>query len=109
MFLEEQPTVPWHALQYVIGQINYGGRVTDDNDRHLLMCTLRSFVNPDVLSDNFNFTSCGMCLIASHFFNTINVGGYFQFKITASPNARWHLISNRMQDRLRKHNFSNSE
>lgn len=29
-------------------QINYGGRVTDDNDRRLLMCTLGQYYCPEV-------------------------------------------------------------
>ena len=37
MFLAEQEVIPWPALEYVIGQINYGGRVTDDLDRRCLM------------------------------------------------------------------------
>lgn len=26
MFLSSQDTIPWEALEYVIGQLNYGGR-----------------------------------------------------------------------------------
>ncbi|EFJ52606.1 dynein heavy chain 7 [Volvox carteri f. nagariensis] len=35
MFLSEQEQIPWPAIEYVVGQINYGGRVTDDLDRRL--------------------------------------------------------------------------
>ncbi len=37
--------IPWDAMRYVIGQINYGGRVTDDWDRITLLCILHSFYN----------------------------------------------------------------
>lgn len=35
----------------MIGQINYGGRVTDDWDRICLMSTLKKCLNPDLLAD----------------------------------------------------------
>ena len=37
VMLLKQENIPWDALNYVIGQINYGGRVTDDLDRKCLM------------------------------------------------------------------------
>lgn len=33
----------------MVGQINYGGRVTDDLDRICLMSTLRKCLNPDLI------------------------------------------------------------
>ena len=35
LLLEEQEDIPWDALLFVIGQITYGGRVTDDWDWRL--------------------------------------------------------------------------
>eukprot|EP00958_Prasinococcus_capsulatus_P007761 scaffold712_cov404-Prasinococcus_capsulatus_cf.AAC.19 len=60
MFLEEQPEVPWPALLYVTGDINYGGRVTDDLDRRCLRVILRQYYVESVLDDNFAFSSSGM-------------------------------------------------
>lgn len=48
--------VPWAAMEYVVGQINYGGHVTDDMDRRCLMSTLRQFVTPHVMDDDFCYT-----------------------------------------------------
>ena len=54
-----QDAIPWEALQYVTGQINYGGRVADDNDRVLLTNLLKSCYSPAVLRPDFSFTSGG--------------------------------------------------
>lgn len=40
-------------------QINYGGRVTDDNDRRLLMCILECCYCPQVLLPGHAFTPSG--------------------------------------------------
>lgn len=59
-FLEEQETLPWDALNYVTGQINYGGRVTDDWDRRCLMSILSIYMVPSILSDDYKFSSSGL-------------------------------------------------
>jgi hypothetical protein len=74
MFLREQREEgpPWAALQYVIGQINYGGRVTDDNDRRLLACILQQCLGPSTLEEGFAFDAtresaqrCCLCVLAA--------------------------------------------
>lgn len=56
LFLDSQDEVPWDALLYITGHINYGGRVTDDNDRICLISTLSKFTQNDVLKENYNFS-----------------------------------------------------
>jgi len=58
LFLE-QDEVPWDALIFVTGHINYGGRVTDDNDRVLLMTTLAKYCCVDALKDGYKFSNSG--------------------------------------------------
>ena len=33
----------WRYIAYIIGEINYGGRITDNNDRNLLNIILKEF------------------------------------------------------------------
>jgi dynein heavy chain len=60
MFLEEQPVVPWDALQYVTGMITYGGRVTDDNDRRCITTILNFYYNDNIFSDDFKLSKSGI-------------------------------------------------
>ncbi len=59
MFLEEQEEIPWEALNFVVGHINYGGRVTDDWDRRCLLCILKTFCTPEILGKDYRFSSSG--------------------------------------------------
>ncbi len=50
----QQWELPWRALSYVTGQINYGGRVTDDNDRRLLGALLDRYYCHDTLQPGYS-------------------------------------------------------
>uniref|UniRef100_A0A8C3EQF5 Dynein axonemal heavy chain 1 n=1 Tax=Corvus moneduloides TaxID=1196302 RepID=A0A8C3EQF5_CORMO len=49
MFLNEYAEIPYKVLKYTAGEINYGGRVTDDWDRRCIMSILEDFYKPEVL------------------------------------------------------------
>jgi dynein heavy chain len=56
MLLNRQDAVPFDALLFVTGQINYGGRVTDDWDRRCLMTILKKFYNTHILDRKYQFS-----------------------------------------------------
>jgi len=45
--------VPYEVLVNLVGHINYGGRITDDWDRRMVLTILMSIVNPGIMSDDY--------------------------------------------------------
>lgn len=60
MFLDSYEHPPYKVLVYTAGQINYGGRVTDDWDRRCQMTILEGFYNEHVLNSNHTFSPSGI-------------------------------------------------
>lgn len=60
MLIDEQQEIPWDSLLYVLGEINYGGRVTDSWDRRCIMAILRNYFSPRILDDSFGFSESGV-------------------------------------------------
>ncbi|XP_074657783.1 dynein axonemal heavy chain 2-like [Tubulanus polymorphus] len=53
IYLDEYDETPWDALKYLIAGINYGGHVTDDWDRRLLLTYINDFFNDPSISTPF--------------------------------------------------------
>eukprot|EP00983_Pelagomonas_calceolata_P008823 286699-Pelagomonas_calceolata.AAC.4 len=52
-YLDLYDEIPFKVLRFLITEINYGGRVTDDKDRRLMNNLVTNFVGPDVLQPGY--------------------------------------------------------
>jgi len=59
MFLNHYEKIPWDALRYMVAEANYGGRVTDPNDRITINLILEDFYCPEMLNKNHKLSESG--------------------------------------------------
>ena len=61
MFVQKFDVMPWKALVYITGHVNYGGRVTDDQDRRCLMAILDTYYKGEIVvqDDSYKFSDSG--------------------------------------------------
>ena len=59
-FIAMYDEVPFPVLHFLSGQVNYGGRVTDDWDRRCLMSLLDDYMSEKVLVDDYAFSASGV-------------------------------------------------
>lgn len=80
MFLNDYEDLPLAALSYLTGQCNYGGRVTDDWDRRLLVSLLSIFYNHEIVDDDNHKWVFPQELL----YGNIRIHLYLQFWVTIS-------------------------
>jgi len=51
--------IPWDTLRYLIGDAMYGGRVSDDFDRRVLLTYLREYMGDFIFDKSFRFSQAG--------------------------------------------------
>ena len=56
---ENEDEIPWKSITYLVGDVNYGGRVTDDWDRRTMKTTLKKFLTEKLFDDKYKFTPDG--------------------------------------------------
>ncbi|XP_035775701.1 dynein heavy chain 3, axonemal-like [Anopheles albimanus] len=67
MFINQYHRIPFEGHIYLTGECNYGGRVTDDKDRRLLMSLLSRIYNQDTIDkDHFALTESGRYTVPQH-------------------------------------------
>eukprot|EP00668_Euglena_longa_P033152 GGOE01042680.1.p1 GENE.GGOE01042680.1~~GGOE01042680.1.p1 ORF type:complete len:1142 (-),score=473.48 GGOE01042680.1:287-3586(-) len=59
-FLEVYDSVPYIVIKFLVGQINYGGRITDDKDRRCIMTLLDGFVDERIMDVGYSFSESGL-------------------------------------------------
>ena len=57
--METSEEVQWGALNYMVAEANYGGRVTDDKDRRLIKTILETYYCPEILNEEYKFSESG--------------------------------------------------
>ncbi|KAL3678222.1 hypothetical protein R1sor_021178 [Riccia sorocarpa] len=87
-FLLDYPdSVPFKALLYLTGECNYGGRVTDAQDRRTLNSILATIYTPRILNEDYWLSRSGIYFAPSDGSYEHYVEHIKQFPLIATPEA----------------------
>uniref|UniRef100_A0A803YSM1 Dynein axonemal heavy chain 12 n=1 Tax=Meleagris gallopavo TaxID=9103 RepID=A0A803YSM1_MELGA len=91
LFINEYQHVPFEAVSYLTGECNYGGRVTDDWDRRLLLTMLDDFYNPEIIENpRYTFSPSGNYYAPPK--GTYE--DYIEFIKFSTPEGIWFVMKN---------------
>jgi dynein heavy chain len=68
IYIDDQPNdIPIDALNYLTGECNYGGRVTEKMDRRTMMVILKKFYCKDIYeNEDYKFSVSGIYYSPPH-------------------------------------------
>lgn len=67
IFVDENPdNIPLAALRYLVGECNYGGRVTEELDRRTLMVLMADYFCEEIQDDDHKFSPSGIYYAPKH-------------------------------------------
>ncbi|XP_019756852.1 dynein axonemal heavy chain 8 [Dendroctonus ponderosae] len=89
--LDPKRGISWQTLRYMLGEVHYGGRVTDDFDKKLLNTFCRVWFSDDVFKDDFMFYK-GYKIV--RFKNVADYLAYIDGFPTTDPPQAYGLHSN---------------
>mmetsp|Transcript_94413 Transcript_94413/g.252588 ORF Transcript_94413/g.252588 Transcript_94413/m.252588 type:complete len:503 (-) Transcript_94413:181-1689(-) len=89
MFLEEYQEIQYAALNYMAAQCNYGGRVTDAQDRKTIVKIMSDFYTPEILTEGYAFSPSGIYFAPPD----TNIEGYLEYikslPLNETPEVFW--------------------
>ena len=59
-YLQQMETVPYVALNYLVAQVNYGGRVTDKQDVRCMNAMLKKYFCAELMQEGYKFSALDM-------------------------------------------------
>merc|ERR1711865_1079912 len=85
MFSDENEDTPFKALNYCVGECNYGGRVTDDKDRRCLSTILQTCYTEANLTDGAKLSESGTYRMPEHGDHASFLVFFETFPLVAEP------------------------
>jgi dynein heavy chain len=88
-FLDDFEGVAYEALNYMVAEANYGGRVTDNQDRRAIITILKDYYTPKIMEDDYKLSVSGTYYAPPD----TNYAGYLDFirsmPLNTTPEVFW--------------------
>ncbi len=90
IFVDSYADIQWAALNYLVAEANYGGRVTDGMDRRTIIMILSDYYCPEILNEDYKFSTSGTYFAPPSSYNKEKVLEFIQgLPLQEYPEAFW--------------------